>query len=460
MQRNTVQAVLILFLLAMIVFVPFVLSGYSELEKVSTAKSYPEVARHYWNAAQRIPWRADAYELAGHAYYHAQDYKQADAAYRKAFDRNALSADGWVAWGDVQYLQDDHLRAAQIWAQALGRPNPSENLYSRLSQTYQEDRDYAKAAEFLQRYVSLHQEDASARYRLGLLLTLTDPALALTELINASQLDPQFDPAVETLRSALNLGSISDSASARFVLTGRGLGLVHEWELAQAAFESAIEADEGNAEAWAWLAESKQQIGEDGTADLDRALQLDPDSSTVRGLRGLHFQRDGNFRAALTEFESASRLDPTNPAWQISLGETHSKLGDLILALQAYQKATRLVPEDAAYWRMLAIFCGQNNVNIGDVGIPAAQKAVMLESKNATSAELLGWLLLLDARLEESERQLLHALELDPSNGLAHLHLGMLYMEKNDRALAQSHFVTARDLGNTDAQIILNQYFP
>lgn len=468
MQRNTVRAVLILLLLAMIVFVPFVLSGYSELEKVSTSTSYPEIAKHYWNAAQRIPWRADAYELAGHAYYHAQDYKQADAAYRKAFHRNALSADGWVAWGDVQYLQDDHLRAAQIWEQGLGRPNPSENLYSRLSQTYQENREYAKAAEYLQRYVALHQEDASARYRLGLLLTLTDSSLALTELLNASQLDPQFDPAVETLRSALNLASLTDSVSTRFVLIGRGLGLVQEWELAQAAFESAIEADEKNAEAWAWLGESKQQLGaalsgangEDGTADLDRALKLDPNSSTVRGLRGLHFQRVGNFRAALTEFQAASQLDEKNPAWQVSLGETHSKLGDLILALQAYQTATRLVPEDAAYWRMLAIFCGQNNVNIHDIGIPAAQKAVVLDTKDAVSAELLGWLLLLDARLEESERQLLHTLELDPHNALAHLHLGMLYMEKNDRALAQSHFVTARDLGNTDAQIILNQYFP
>jgi Tfp pilus assembly protein PilF len=55
---------------------------------------------------------------------------------------------------------------------------------------------------------------------------------------------------------------------------------------------------------------------------------------------------------------------------------------------------------------------------------------------------------------------LLQAIELDPNNALAHLHVGMLYLEKHDRALAQSHFVTARDLGNADAQMILNQYFP
>lgn len=460
MQRNNAHVISILLLLAMVIFAPIVLSGYSELQKASASHNYPEIAVHYWNAAQRIPWRADTYELAGHAYYHAQEYAKADAAYQKAFHRGALSADGWVAWGDVQYLQDDHVHATQIWEQGLRQSNPSENLYSRLSQTYQENHDYSKAADYLQRYVALHQEDASAHYRLGLLLALSDTNQALTELINASQLDPQFDSVVETLRSALNLASLSDSASARFVLIGRGLGLVYEWELAQAAFESAVEADEGNAEAWAWLGESKQQAGQDGSAELDRAMQLNPNSSTVRGLRGLHFQRDGNFREALSEFQAASLLDKKNPAWQVSMGEAHSKLGDLIMALQAYQTATDLVPGDPAYWRMLAIFCGQNSINIRDVGIPAAQRAVVLDSADATNVEILGWLLLLDKRLEESERQLLHALELDPGNALAHLHLGMLYLEKNDRALAQSHFITARDLGNSDAQIILNQYFP
>jgi Flp pilus assembly protein TadD len=128
--------------------------------------------------------------------------------------------------------------------------------------------------------------------------------------------------------------------------------------------------------------------------------------------------------------------------------------------MQSYQAATALVPENAEYWRMLAGFCAQNNVNIKDVGVPAAQQAAILDAENSNSVGLLGWLLLLDARYEESQRMLLRAIELDPTNALAHLHLGTLYLELNDRALAQSYFVTARDLGNSDAQAILNQYFP
>jgi tetratricopeptide (TPR) repeat protein len=299
MSRNTLRVVSFLLLLAIAVLAPVVASGYSELKKVSTAGTYPEIADHYRAAALRLPWRADLYELAGHAYYHAEDYPQAQIVYRKAFERRALSPDGWVAWGDVFYLSNDVKQATQVWEQGLEQKQFSEKLYSRLSAVYKEDGNYSKAAQVLQKYVSVHQDDASVHYRLGLLLTVTDQDTALSELVTASQLDPQFDPPMEVLRSALNQASLSDSSSDRFVLIGRGLGLIQEWGLARVAFDSAVEADEANAEAWAWLGEAKYQMGLEGGAELEKALALDSNSPVVRGLLGLYFQRLGNFRNAL-----------------------------------------------------------------------------------------------------------------------------------------------------------------
>jgi tetratricopeptide (TPR) repeat protein len=460
MSRHTLRVVAFLFLLVLAILTPVVVSGYSELRQASRAGTYPEVGDHYRAAAQRLPWRSDLYELAGHAYYHAKDYSRAQAVYRKAFERQALSPDGWVAWGDVYFLDQDVEQATRIWEQGLGEKQFSEKLYSRLSQVYQDNGDYARAAQVLQKYAAVHQEDASARYRLGILLSLSDQSAALSELISASQLDPQLDPAVEILRSALNQASLADSDSDRFVLTGRGLGLIQEWGLARTAFDSAVEADGTNAEAWAWLGEANFQTGSEGGAELDRALALDPSSTVVRGLRGLHFQRSGNFRGALTEFEAAAQLDAQNPAWQVSIGETYSKLGDLIRALEAYQAATKLAPTDAGYLRLLALFCAQNNVNIASVGVPAAQKAVALEKGDVDALDLLGWLLMLDKRYEYSKGVLNQALTLDPNHAGVHLHLGMLYLQMNDRPAAQEHFIAARDLGSAEAASILEQYFP
>ena len=460
MRRNISRIAFILLLILLAIFVPFIGSGYAELEKAGTSTSYKEAAEHYQRAAQRLPWRADLYELSGHAYYHAKDYIQADAAYQKAFDRQAVSPEGWVAWGDVNYLMDDPQRAAEIWEQALGQENPSEQLYSRLAEIYQSRGETSKAEETLQKYVSAHPEDASAHYRLGLLLMVSDPNRALTELLSAAQLDSQFDPAVQTLRTTINLALLDDSASRRPVVIGRGLGLVNEWRLARIAFEEAVRLDEKNAEAWAWLGEANQQMGLEGADQLDRAFHLSPGSSTVRGLRGLYYQRTGNYREALTEFQTAAAMEPDNPTWLVSMGESRAKLGDLIHALDAYQNAAALAPEDPAYWRLLAIFCAQNNVNVRDVGVPAAQKAVILTGEDSAALDILGWLLTLDARYEEAARMLSRALELDPQSGSAHLHLGMLFMQTKDRVSAYDHLIQARDLGNKEAEMVLAQYFP
>ncbi|MEP6894269.1 MAG: tetratricopeptide repeat protein [Chloroflexota bacterium] len=459
--RNLFRALPILVILALAVLVPFIHSGYVELQQAANTPSHLEAAQHYQAAAQRLPWRVDLYELAGHEYYYAKEYTLANDAYQKAFQRHALSAAGWVAWGDVNYWSKDSKRAAEIWDQGLQQPNQSEDLYSRLALIYKEKKDYAKAAEYLQRYTSNHLQDASAHYRLGLLLTLSDPQTAASELITASQLDPELDSAVQTLRTALNLASINDAPSEKLVIIGRGLGLVSEWELAQAAFEQASKADEKNAEAWAWLAEAQQQTGSsDALTYLDRALSLNPNSAVVRTLRGLYFQRVGNNREALTEFKAAVVLQPNDPTLYVSIGESYSKLGEMIGALEAYQYAVSLAPEDVSYWRLLAQFCAQNNIHVNDVGIPAAQRAAAIKLNDAGLQDLLGWLLLLNNNYPDAERHLTQALDLDSQNASAHFHLAMVYLQIDNQALAKEHLISARDLGYTDAQVVLNQYFP
>jgi tetratricopeptide (TPR) repeat protein len=462
MSRTVLRVLASIALILLVIYAIFVLSGYYELQKAASSRSYAEVARYYHNAAQRIPWRADLYGLSGHAYYNAKDYVQADALYQEALARHALSPEGWVAWGDVNYLNQNPQRAAEIWKKALEESDASDQLYSRLARLYQSGGDLVRATEYLQKYISLQPEDAAAHYRLGLLLILVDPERASTELITASQLDPEFDPAVQTLRTALNLASLNEAPSARLVIIGRSLGLVNEWQLARDVFESAVQADGNNAEAWAWLGEAKQQTGasEGGSAELEKAFTLNPNLPAVRGLRGLYFQRMGTDRQALAEFQAAAELEPSNPAWLVSIGESHARLGDLIQALEAYQAATTLAPEDPDYWRLLALFCAQNNININDVGLPAAQKAVLFGKAETNSLDLLGWLLSLASRYEEAERMLSRALELDPQNSSAHLHLGALYLETDERDLAYDHFVQARDLGNNEAAAILKQYFP
>lgn len=464
------RIVLILSLLLLAISVPVLQAGYADLQQAALAATHLERADLYLSAARRLPWRADLYELAGHEYYYAGEYASADVAYQRAERRNALSPEGWVAWGDVNYLNGDTDRAAALWKQGLAQENFSEDLYSRLAQTYKDQKDFAASAQYLQLYTTAHLEDASARYRLGLLLTLTNPNTALDELLAASQINPEFDPATQTLRSALNVASLTESLSMQKVIIGRGLALVGEWELAQVAFEQAVQLDESNAEAWAWLAEAQQQVAKSDAElrparaqafeNLQRAVSLDPNSVVVRTLRGLYYQRIGDEHSALTELQVAVRLSPQDPALQVSLGDSYARSGDLIAALQAYQTAAALTPGDVTYWRRLAQFSAANQSHVADVGVPAAQQAVVLSKDNANDLDLLGWLLVLSGRYPEAERQLQRALALDPQLASAHFHLGMLYLQTDQPEQARASLLRARDLGSTEAQAVLNQSFP
>jgi Flp pilus assembly protein TadD len=168
----------------------------------------------------------------------------------------------------------------------------------------------------------------------------------------------------------------------------------------------------------------------------------------------------GNHRDALTEFQSAARLEPENPALFVSLGDAYALNGDLILGLQSYQYATTLAPDDASYWSLLAAFCARNEINIEDVGIPAAHKAMALSKDDPAIMDVLGWLLLLNGQNTDAETILLLALEKAPEDVSIHFHLGILYLQKGDRISAFDHLVRARDLGSAEADMALKQYFP
>jgi protein O-GlcNAc transferase len=443
-----------------------VINGYDELSQAEQqSKGAPQIAaRHYELAARRLIWRVDLWEKAGTSAYAGRNYAEAVRRYSIARDHNSLSAEAWDMFGSAYWINDDHAIALEIWQSGAKRYPSSTALYDRLAMAYHENDDYVSEQKALMARISLGA-DARAYYLLGLLLTLSDSKRALDSLTAASSLDPEFDSVSQTLITAINLSALQPDEATRLVTIGRGLGLVDEWDLASRAFDEAIRADENNAEAWVWLGEAKQQKGEDGRVELDRALELNPGSVVVRGLRGLYWKRQGNYQQALSEYLMAAGIEPGNPAWRVSIAETYAQMGDLASALAAYQRATELAPKESIYWRLLSLFCAANNVHVEEVGLPAAQKAVELAPKDASALDVLGWSYLSSGRLSLAEQTLLGAIEIAPELASAHLHLGMTYLAQASYNAAHLELTRARDLdpqgeaGQFAAQL-LTQYFP
>jgi tetratricopeptide (TPR) repeat protein len=441
--------------------------GYSEAARADAAydtKNYASAAISYARAAQLLPWpalkRDDLWEKAGIAATLADDFSNAVLYLRKP---QTLSEQGWMNLGFSYSILGD-IPAALRTLEEGAQIHDSAGLYYLLGWIHRLEKNWPAEQHALENQVRVNEQDAYAHYRLGLLFSTHDPQHALTELKTAAALDKQFEPAVESMRTALNIADTQDDESQKLVTIGRALGLVQEWDLAAAAFQLAIDADAANAEAWAWLGEAEQQTGKDGSAALDQALALDKQSPIVRGLRAQQWSRLGEYERMRAEYSIAARLEPENAAWQAALGEANLKLGDLAAAIGFYKRATELAPENATYWRLLAMTCAENGVAVEDVALPAAQKAAMLSPNDPVMLDTLGFTYYSSGRYANAEDILKSAIQLDKQYWPAHLHLAMNYLVQGDKYQAYLLLTQVRDADagvyGEQAQRMLAQYFP
>ncbi|MEN9563191.1 MAG: hypothetical protein RIR73_1435, partial [Chloroflexota bacterium] len=333
-------------LLILSVLLPILFVGFSSLNRAKDAQfrgDYRLAAEQYIHSAKFLFWRTDLPEKAGIAYAQGGDYQLAIEQFDK---KENLTEDGWV-WFCTSLIHREKLLDAISTCTAGAKQFDSAVLYRLLAYIHRTQKDWVAEKSALENQTRLDPSDAYAAYRLGLLLTFYAPEAALPELTRASTLNPEVDSAAQTLRTALAVSDVQADPAMQMVILGQAFGLVQDWELASAAFEEAILRDEKSAEAWAWLGEAKQQLGQDGSAELDRALILDSSSVNVRALRGLYWSRQENYERMLGEYQFAAQVEPQNPRWQASMAEAYARLGNLVSALEAYQRAVELAPDIA-----------------------------------------------------------------------------------------------------------------
>lgn len=461
-QRKTtplwVGSILLLSILLPILFV-----GFSSLNKAKDAQTrgdYRLAAEQYIHSSKFLFWRTDLPEKAGIAYALGGDYQ---LAVEQFDEKENLTEDGWV-WFCTSLIHLEKLPDAISTCTAGTQQHDSAVLYRLLAYVYRTQKDWEAEKTALENQTRLDPSDAYAAYRLALLLTFYAPEDALPELTRASTLNPEVDSAAQTLRTALAVSDTQTNPSMQMVILGQAFGLVQDWELASAAFEQAVFRDEKNAEAWAWLGEAKQQLGQDGGVELDRALILNSSSVNVRALRGLYWSRQENYERMLGEYQFAALVEPQNPRWQASMADAYSRLGNLVSALEAYQRAVELAPDAVEYWRLLAVFCAENSVQLEEIGLPAARQALALAPTDPGALDAIGYVYLSTGRYASAEEALKLAIEIAPEYFSAHIHLAMTYLAQGNQAAAFNSLTYVRDADNAGvyaeaAQQLLDKYF-
>lgn len=422
--------------------------------------------------AEFEPWRNELWEPAG-VYALQGNQPQAAIAYlERAQGTGLLSPDGYLSLGDAYQQLGDRLAAQRTWRLALDQGASPQEVHRRLLAVHRAEADYAAVIADLQALTALNPAEAELRYLLGLYLATQEPEAALAHLAQAAEMDQGLKPKAEALLGAIASARRVDDPAYTFLEVGRALATLGEWNLAAEAFLQAAEQRPDFADAWAYLGEARQQnipegetLAEQGLAELDRALDLNARSLTANVFMALYWERRGEYARALEVMQTITQVYPDNPTLQAELGGALALTGDLAGALQAYQRATTLASRNPDYWRLLADFCVRHEYQVRQIALPAARQAAALNPDDPANPDMLGQVLLLLQDLTSAERAFQRALEVDANFTPAHVHLGLAFILRGERAQAYRKWmqVVQADPNSPaadQARRLLKNYFP
>jgi tetratricopeptide (TPR) repeat protein len=421
-------------------------------------------------AVIQAPWRIDLTVLAARYALQSDLPLRAIQLLEGPHVASRLGPADLLMLGDAYQRSGDSLMAAAIW-QRVAELAPSPEIYQRLADHHLAREDYPAAILDLRQLLQLQPADAGLNYHIGLLYAVVDPDSALGYLAQAAEMDPTLAPSAQELQRKIRTARLFDEPAYTFTATGRALAVYDEWDLAEAAFWKATQLRPDYAEAWAFLGEARQHSSRhssmeySGLAELQRALRLSPSSVTGNLLMGLYWTRQGDYRLASSYIQTTLITEPDNPLLHAELANVLALQGNLPAAQAAYQQAISLAPEDPMFYRLLVEFCLTHQIQIRETGLPAARSALILAPEDTRSLDSIAQIMLLLEDYYSAERFLFRALEYNPAYAPAHLHLGMVFVQRGDMERGRQEFELAENLGSgtwtaTLAQRFITYYYP
>jgi hypothetical protein len=181
------------------------------------------------------PWRVDLWQAAGSYAMQGGDLQSAVEHFTRAESRDALTAQGYLSWGDACRQLLDVECALYAWQSAQQAGADPFEVYSRYLEVHQEQGDFQAVLAELQQLAALRPADVRLRYRLGLYTAAAQPEEALAHLAQAADLDPALKPPAEALMESIRSARRADDPAYSLLEAGRGLAAIDEWALAAEA---------------------------------------------------------------------------------------------------------------------------------------------------------------------------------------------------------------------------------
>lgn len=148
------------------------------------------------------------------------------------------------------------------------------------------------------------------------------------------------------------------------------------------------------------------------------------------------YLQEGNAQQAVSEFETAKRLNPKDPQTNVMLAQGLRKAGRNADAERAYREALVLQPDNALLKNNLAYLLTEKGGNL-DEALRLAQEASRQQPGNSSLADTLAYIYIKKDLPDSAIQILSNTTRKNPNEPVYHYHLAMALLRKGDKLSAR-----------------------
>jgi tetratricopeptide (TPR) repeat protein len=324
----------------------------------------------YDRAAKVEPRNPVVYCRRGDCYAALGDRDRALANYRRALALDPSLFDVHHAVGKILAAQGAHAEAVQAYDRAIAIAPRYADFYLVRAQALERLGEFEAAAKDHARILELDPNRNDVRfYRVICLHRAGHPERAVAELLRLIEVEPddhhnhrilgkmrvemgKYDLAILDLTRAIELAPDEPLSYAH---RGRAHWESGQRDRALADFDKAIELKPEEPEFHLGRAKALASLDHlsDALASVNHALDLAPDHAFAHVMRAVYRSYDEgetSYEGVLADLDRAVELEPENPAFRRQRGEFQMEFGHLTAALLDFERALVLAPGAASLY--------------------------------------------------------------------------------------------------------------
>ena len=343
------------------------------------------------------------------------------------------------------YEKSEPEAAIEAFEQSVELGNNEVEVMVKLAENYQQEKNYNKFTEIADKILTLAKHP-EIHYQLA--LYHEDQAFLKRQAQDNGTAEELEDKALYHADQAVKIAP----EVAKYNLK---LGTYYDRQGQLKAirfYEKAIELDPQNPEGYykRGLFMSNYTFGadkvllyapEDVMADLQKAIELDPNSAGAHRALGIVYDRMYDTANAIKTFKKAVRLDPNDAYSQIYLAEQYAQTGQQQLAINALAKAIEARPADVEALKDYAFLClNHDQERLWKEAKRFLEIAIQIRPNDAEILMNYGYTLYLNSETDLAIKHYQKSIQLKPDWDITYYNLGLAYERIRKYNLAKQSF--------------------